>query len=105
MTVLADSLCFKLRFRHRVSVISPTGRLIGYGGAALIVPLLESGRAVVERMSDSRQVSAVRLIEHVAVALNALGLRPGSFGVREVQAESGRCYYEHRRAWHEVVEG
>jgi hypothetical protein len=95
-----------LKFKHRIAVYR--GASIHYVAPAAAEHLLDSGLAVV-RQKHAKVIAEIELtaaangLEQGQVGADQLGLRPGSFGIREETLPSGLWCYAHRKPWHEVV--
>jgi hypothetical protein len=79
-----------------------------YKSAAAAAHLVQSGLATVRRKAAGIVMEidltnfAIGYIQG-QVALNRLGLHPGSFGIRTETFPSGVFCYEHRNAWEQVA--
>jgi hypothetical protein len=97
---------FKIRFKHRVAVYR--GASVYHVAPAAAEHLLDSGLAVV-RQKHAKVIAEIELTAAASgykqgtVGADQLGLRPGSFGIREETLPSGLWCYDHRNPWSQVV--
>ena len=92
----------KFRFSHRVATYR--GGAVLYKSPAAAGHLVDSGLAVV-RKKVAKTITEIELTDLAIgyrqgqAAVDRLGLRPGSFGIREETFPSGIFCYSHRNHW------
>jgi hypothetical protein len=94
------------KFRHRVAV--HRADFVAYAAPALAAYLLDTGRAIV-LWRQSKVITAIRLNARAdgniedRIALQELGLQPGSFGIRVETFSNGLWCYGHKHPWDELL--
>jgi hypothetical protein len=95
------------QLKRRIAV--HRGEAVYYTAQAAAMHLLDSGLATV-RTKTGKAISAIDLTAEATgfvlgqVELDRLGLRPGSYGIRTENLDSGHRCYQHRNAWDGVIQ-